>query len=82
MIGWTLDGESVYVAPIVRGAKAYQVYRADIQTGKMEPWKSFGAEMGAQGATLVAPHLSSDGSAYAYLYVRTLSEAYVVTGLK
>jgi hypothetical protein len=59
-----------------------QVYRANIETGKMEPWKSFGAEMGAQGATLVAPHLSSDGSAYAYLYVRTLSEAYVVTGLK
>jgi hypothetical protein len=59
-----------------------QVYRANIETGKMEPWKSFGAEMGAQGATLVAPRLSSDGSAYAYLYVRTLSEAYVVTGLK
>jgi hypothetical protein len=82
VIGWTQDGGSVYVAPLVRGAKAVQVYRANIQTGKMEPWKSFGAEMGTQGATLVAPHLSSDGSAYAYLYVRTLSEAYVVTGLK
>jgi hypothetical protein len=82
VIGWTQDGGSVYVAPIKLRAKAVQVYRANIQTGKMEPWKSFGAEMGAQGATLVAPHLSSDGSAYAYLYVRTLSEAYVVTGLK
>src|SRR5580693_1874906 len=82
VIGWTQDGGSVYVAPLVRGAKAVQVYRANTQTGKMEPWKSFGAEMGTQGATLVAPHLSSDGTAYAYLYVRTLSEAYVVTGLK
>jgi Tol biopolymer transport system component len=82
VIGWTPDGESVYVAPYIRGAKAYQVYRANIQTGKLEPWKSFGADIGAQGATLVAPHLSSDGTAYAYLYVRILSEAYVVTGLK
>src|SRR5271168_1027454 len=82
IIGWTLDGGSVYVAPLKRGAKAVQVYLANIETGKMEPWKSFGAEMGAQGAALVAPHLSSDGTAYAYLYVRTLSEAYVVTGLK
>jgi WD40 repeat protein len=82
VIGWTLDGDWVYVAPYLRGAKAYQVYRANIQTGKMEPWKSFGAELGAQGALLVAPHLSSDGTGYAYLYVRILSEAYVVTGLK
>jgi len=28
------------------------------------------------------PHFSSDGTAYAYSYVRVLSEAYVVTGLK
>ena len=82
VIGWTPDGESVYVAPFIRGAKAVQVSRANIQTGKMEPWKSFGAEMGAQGAELAPPNLSIDGTAYAYIYVRTLSEAYVVTGLK
>ncbi|MFZ0998678.1 MAG: WD40 repeat domain-containing protein, partial [Candidatus Sulfotelmatobacter sp.] len=82
VIGWTQDGQSVYVAPLKRGAKAVQVSRANIQTGKMEPWKSFGAGVGAQGASLAPPHLSSDGSAYAYLYVRTLSEAYVVSGLK
>jgi hypothetical protein len=28
------------------------------------------------------PHISADGSAYAYIYVRILSEADVVTGLK
>jgi tRNA A-37 threonylcarbamoyl transferase component Bud32/WD40 repeat protein len=82
VIGWTQDGRSVYVAPLKRGAKAVQVSLANIETGKMVPWKSFGQEMGAQGASLVAPHLSSDGTAYAYIYVRTLSEAYVVTGLK
>jgi eukaryotic-like serine/threonine-protein kinase len=85
VIGWTADSESVYVAPIRRGAaaaKPVKVYRANIQTGKMEPWRTFGEETGAGVSSVVAPHLSSDGSAYAYLYVRVLSEAYVVTGLK
>jgi hypothetical protein len=54
----------------------------NIQTGKMDPWKMFGEAAGAQGALVAQPHLSDDGNAYAYIYVRTLSEAYVVTGLK
>jgi hypothetical protein len=29
-----------------------------------------------------SPRFSSDGTAYAYVYSRTLSNAYVVTGLK
>lgn len=83
IIGWTPDGGSVYVVPSGRGrAKSAIVSRVNVQTGKMEPWKTFGEEMGAGITSVVAPHLSSDGSAYAYLYVRTLSEAYVVNGLK
>ncbi|MGA2356574.1 MAG: protein kinase [Terriglobales bacterium] len=82
VIGWTSDGKSVYVAPIKRNAKSLQVFRADIQTGKMDPWRIFGDAAGSEGAHVAAPHLSSDGSGYAYLYVRTLSEAYVVTGLR
>jgi eukaryotic-like serine/threonine-protein kinase len=85
VIGWTPDGESVYVVGSRRGAvalKSVKVYRANIQSGKMEPWKTFGEETGAGVSSVVAPHLSSDGNAYAYLYVRVLSEAYVVTGLK
>jgi hypothetical protein len=72
----------VYVAPILRNAKSTKVSRVNIQTGKMEPWKTFGEETGAGVSGLGAPHLSRGGNAYAYLYVRTLSEAYVVTGLK
>jgi len=85
IIGWTPDGESVYVAPIPRGAmaaKSVAVSRVNVQTGKMELWKTFGEETGSGVSSVVAPHLSSDGTAYAYLYVRVLSEAYVVTGLK
>jgi hypothetical protein len=86
IVGWTPDGGSVYVTPVRRGgtiaAKTARVSRVNIQTGKMEPWKTFGEETGAGVTVVAAPHLSSDGSAYAYLYVRVLSEAYVVTGLK
>ena len=85
IIGWTADGGSVYVVPsrrVGQALKSVPVSRVNIQTGKMEPWKTFGEETGAGVSTVVAPHLSSDGNAYAYLYVRVLSEAYVVQGLK
>jgi eukaryotic-like serine/threonine-protein kinase len=83
VIGWTQDGESVYVADNKRLlAKAAQIYRVNIETGKMEAWKTFGEQMSAGVSTVGAPRLSMDGSGYAYLYVRVLSEAYVVTGLK
>ena len=84
IVGWTPDGQAVYVAPIRRGrgAKSTPISRVDIATGKMEPWKVFGEITGSTGANVSPPHLSADGSAYAYLYSRTLSEAYVVTGLK
>ncbi|MFY9844725.1 MAG: protein kinase [Terriglobales bacterium] len=86
ILGWTADGESLYVVPIRRGgtiaAKTAKVSRVNIQTGKMEPWKTFGEETGAGVSSVSPPHLSSDGNAYAYLYIRVLSEAYVITGLK
>jgi hypothetical protein len=69
------------VAPVRLGAKSSIISLVNTQTGKMEPWKTLGAEKGAGGAIIVTPHLS-DGSAYAYIYVQVRSEAYAVTGLK
>jgi dipeptidyl aminopeptidase/acylaminoacyl peptidase len=82
IVGWTPDGQSVYVTPILAGAKSRKISRVNIQTGKMDPWKTFGEEMGATVTNVGSPRLSDDGNAYAYLYVQVLSEAYVVTGLK
>jgi Tol biopolymer transport system component len=79
--GWSPDGGSLYVASS-RPEQTSKVYRVNIQTGKMELWKTFGAEGGAGVTETAAPEFSADGSAYAYVYVRILSEAYVVTGLK
>jgi Tol biopolymer transport system component/tRNA A-37 threonylcarbamoyl transferase component Bud32 len=79
--GWTPDGGSLYVTSS-RSEQNVKVYRVNVQTGKMEPWKIFGAEGGAGVTETGYPHFSADGSAYTYIYVRVLSEAYVVTGLK
>jgi WD40 repeat protein len=84
-IGWTPDGQSIYVLPIRRGAqpgKTLNVSRVNAQTGKMEPWKTFGEELGAGASSIGRLQLSSDGAAHAYTYGRRLSEAYVVTGLR
>ena len=62
--------------------KSAPVSKVDIHTGKMEPWKTFGEQTGAGVSAIVPPHLSADGNAYAYLYIRVLSEAYVVKGLR
>jgi hypothetical protein len=48
----------------------------------MEPWKTFGAGTSAGVSSVGSPRLSADGNAYAYLYIRVLSEAYVVKGLR
>ncbi len=79
--GWFPDRISLYAASS-RSEKFAKVYRVNTQTGKMELWKTFGEEAGAGVTETGAPHFSADGTAYAYVYDRTLSEAYVVTGLK
>ena len=82
VVGWTPDGQSLFIDPTSLAHHSIEVSKLNLQTGKMEPWKTFGEAKGAEGAFTGRPLLSSDGAAYAYLYVRILSEAYVVTGLK
>jgi Tol biopolymer transport system component len=80
--GWSQDGGSLYVVSSQRGDYVAKVYKANIATGKMEFWKTFGTDVAAGGAGVGSPHFSSDGTAYAYVHSRNLSQAYVVTGLK
>jgi Tol biopolymer transport system component len=81
VIGWSPDGKSVYARANRDQRITAKVYQVNTVTGKMELWRTFGSEL--SGATSVAaPHFSQDGTAYAYLYTRTLSEAYVVNGLR
>src|SRR5208337_3956139 len=80
--GWSPDGKSVYASPSQESETAAKIYRVNIESGKMEFWRTFGAESAAGINGVSAPNFSSDGTAYAYDYDRVLSEAYVVTGLK
>ncbi len=80
--GWSLDGKSVYVVSTRASETVAKVYQVNILTGKMDPWKTFGAEAATGVLQVGGPHLSRDNTAYAYVYARVLSEAYVVTGLK
>ena len=80
IIGWTPDGASLYVMSNQMRERLAKVYRVNVDTGKMELWKTFGEAL-PPGAAAGAPHFSLDGSAYAYVYSQTLSEAYVVKGL-
>jgi Tol biopolymer transport system component/tRNA A-37 threonylcarbamoyl transferase component Bud32 len=78
--GWSPDGGSLYVTSS-RPEQASKIFRVNLETGKMEPLRTFGAEGGAGVTETGSPQFSADGSAYAYIYVRVLSEGYVVTGL-
>jgi eukaryotic-like serine/threonine-protein kinase len=82
IVGWSPDGKSLYAAENGVHNTVSSIYRVDPVTGKMDHWKTFGAEAGTGIDDVGAPSFSADGSAYAYVYDRTLSQAYVVTGLK
>jgi Tol biopolymer transport system component len=80
--GWTPDGASVYALSGHQSEKTAKVYRVNVETGKMEYWKTFGGDIPVGGTGVGGPRFSSDGSAYAYTYSQALSVAYVVRGLK
>ncbi len=77
--GWTPDGKSLYVAE--SKPLAAKVYRANIETGKLDFWKEFGTDLhNLRGVS--SPRFSAKGDAYAYIYSQIVSEAYVVRGIK
>jgi Tol biopolymer transport system component len=80
--GWAPDGNSVYATSNADNARIAKVYRVDVATGKMEYWKTFGENVASGVVAVSAPVFSTDGSGYEYLYVQTLSQAYVVKGLR
>ena len=82
VIGWSPDGRSLYAISGRANERARVVYRVSPESGKMELWKTFGEETSAGLRGVGNIVLSGDGTAYAYLYVVTLSQAFVVTGLK
>jgi Tol biopolymer transport system component len=82
VIGWAPDGASVYAVMNQFGQKSAKLFKVNATTGKAEFWKEFGAGLSGGISGVSAPRFSRDGNAYAYIYVRILSQAYVAKGLK
>jgi eukaryotic-like serine/threonine-protein kinase len=60
-----------------------RVYLIDIQTGKAEPWMTFGADLPRAGLAAVARfHASADGKSYVYDYSTNLGTLYIADGLR
>ncbi len=78
--GWSADGSEVFV--ILRGEIPARVFRIDIATGKRTLWKSVEPADSAGIDTIGRVNLSLDTKSYVYSYVRTLSDLYMVEGLK
>lgn len=73
---------SVYASSSRGSERTAKVYQVNIANGKMDLWRDFGARVAVGVGEIGGPYLASGSNAYAYVYARTLSQAYVVTGLK
>jgi Tol biopolymer transport system component len=78
--GWSADDRELFV--LLRGDIPARVYRVDIATGKRTLWKSLEPADSAGIDTVGRVNLSLDTKSYVYSYVRTLSDLYLVEGLK
>jgi len=79
-VQWTSDGRSLYVRRW--DEMPARVFRLDLATSRRELWKQI---MPADHTGVIAIRgilPTPDGRAYAYSYLRVLSELYVVEGLK
>jgi hypothetical protein len=76
---WSADGRSLLV--MARRVPA-QVFRVDVATGKRTLWRTFEPSDAAGIDNITRVMISADEKAYVYGYIRTLSDLYLVEGLK
>jgi len=78
--GWTSDGKSFFVHR--RGELPARIYRQDAETGQKTLWKEAmpleTAGLGDVGGVIVTP----DGRSYVYGTGWTLSDLYLVEGIR
>jgi len=77
---WASDGRSLFV--MARGQIPAEVFRVDLATGQRVFWRSFEPADAAGIDTIRGVLVSADNKAYVYGYSRTLSDLYLVHGLK
>ena len=78
--GWSADGRSVYVFRF--GEIPAKVFQVELSTGKRKLWKELVPADAAGIDTIRGITITPDAKAYVYGYIRTLSDLYLVEGLK
>ncbi len=79
-VGWTADGRQLFIAR--EGKVPANVYKLDLATARLEPWKDLTLEDLAGIVRIGGVRVAADGRAWAFSYIRVLSNLYVVDGLK
>jgi Tol biopolymer transport system component len=75
---YTSDSRFLYIH---RREAPLKVYRLEVATGRKELWRTL-MPSDAAGVSSLSPVPTPSGEAYVYNYVRTLSDLYIVEGLK
>jgi eukaryotic-like serine/threonine-protein kinase len=78
--GWSDDGRFLYLFRF--GEIPAKVVELELSTGKRKLWKELVPADAAGIDTIRAITITPDAKAYVYGYIRTLSDLYVVDGLK
>ena len=80
-IQWSTDGRTLLVGCRGEGGIRYDVFGIDVQSGRRQLWKTLVVPdpAGVQASKFL---VTRDERSYAYVYLRTLDELYLVEGLK
>jgi hypothetical protein len=79
-VAWSADGRSLWL--FRRDEVPANVYQLDIANGRRQLWKTLIPSDSAGVYSIFRFQVTPDGRAYAYSYMRLLSQLYVVKGLK
>ncbi len=79
-VGWAADGRHLFLHRV--GDVPDPVWRLDLATGTIEPFKTLTLEDLAGVVRIHPLKVAPDGRSWAYTYTRVLSNLYVVDGLK
>jgi len=77
---WSGDGHFLYVAR--RRELPRKVDRVEVATGRREPWRELKPTDSAGVVSVGGVYVTPDGKYYVYTYPRSLSDLYLVEGLK
>jgi Tol biopolymer transport system component len=77
-LGWCADGSCLFVQKT--GTNPVKVYRLDLSSGRLDPWREFSVTDVGAGAVKVIP--TPDGESYVYGYTRHSSDLFIAEGLK